>query len=181
MDCGCDYNGFCSDITRTWPMSRKFTASQKLIYEIVLEAQKRCFNLIRNESSSNFNDLYREAAIFIGEKLSDNEILLNPGFSQADYYRIGQYFCPHHVSHHIGIYLHDCHTLDVCTLPIGNNMCFTVEPGIYINDSCQLVKPEYRGLGVRIEDCVTIVNNELCVLSESCPKDPDELEELLEK
>ena len=78
VDCGCDYGGYASDITRTWPMSGRFDAHQKLLYEAVLDIQ---LQLIEKLSGSNaaehqsVDKLYRSMLTILGERLVDLGII----------------------------------------------------------------------------------------------------------
>lgn len=88
-------------------------------------------------------------------------------------------FCPHHVSHYLGMDVHDT-PLITRNVPLVPGMVCTVEPGIYIDADRQDVPDEFRGIGIRIEDDVLISgDNAVEVLTETCIKDPDALEKLI--
>ena len=105
VDAGCDYGGYSSDITRTWPLSGKFNSYQKLIYDAVLDIQTQLITLLKEEAMNlTIDKLYRKMLIALGEKLVDlglvsadvakDEMKLNSAAAE---------FCPHHVSHYLGM------------------------------------------------------------------------------
>ncbi|PSN49591.1 hypothetical protein C0J52_14215 [Blattella germanica] len=87
-------------------------------------------------------------------------------------------FCPHHVSHYLGMDVHDT-ALMSRSVPLEPGMVITIEPGIYVSPMNKLAPPQYHGLGVRIEDDVLITPNGPDVLTASCPKQIDELEKMI--
>lgn len=87
-------------------------------------------------------------------------------------------FCPHHVSHYLGMDVHDTPLISRNT-PVLPGMVFTVEPGIYIAADRKDVPEEFRGLGLRIEDDIYVTpDSEIEVLTEKCVKNRQELENL---
>ncbi|XP_026682927.1 xaa-Pro aminopeptidase 3-like [Diaphorina citri] len=96
---------------------------------------------------------------------------VEPGKSQ-----IGFKFCPHHSSHYLGMDVHDCAAIPR-TIPVAPGMVFTVEPGVYISKDCKETRPEFRGMGIRIEDDILIdKSSNVENLSAMCPKNIDEIE-----
>ena len=85
----------------------------------------------------------------------------------------------HFVSHWIGMDIHDTNAVGHTT-KFEPGMCIAVEPGIYLPDH-QSIKPEYRNIGIRIEDTVLITNNGAQVLTNLCPKDPYQIMELMKE
>lgn len=88
-------------------------------------------------------------------------------------------FCPHHVSHYLGMDVHDTPLIsrNIYLLP---GMVFTVEPGIYIPLTCKDCPEEFRGIGMRIEDDVYVTQkNTIDILTDKCIKDSNELESLI--
>jgi Xaa-Pro aminopeptidase len=154
MDVGAEIGGYAADITRTIPVSGKFTAAQRKIYEIVLHAQRATI-----------------AAIKPGLAWKEMDAAARSVVKLAGYDRFWQ----HSVSHHLGLDVHDAGVMD--TLRAG--MVVTVEPGIYIPVSDTTVAPEYRGIGVRIEDDVCVTSDGREVLSVSIPKEVAEIEKAM--
>jgi Xaa-Pro aminopeptidase len=154
IDAAAHCGGYTSDITRTLPVSGKFTPRQREIYEIVLGAQKAAIAAIKPGATiSSLNSTAREYINTHGKDLKGNSL--------------GKYL-PHGVSHHVGLDVHD--PAGASTLAPG--MVITVEPGIYI--------PE-EGIGIRIEDTVLVTENGAKVMSGALPKEPDEVEKALAK
>lgn len=143
IDSASEYNYYCSDITRTFPVNGKFTQEQKLIYEIVLKANKECIKKIK--PGIKFSDI---------GKLSDK--VLADGMIKAGLLKkkddIKKYSL-HGVGHHIGLDTHDAvphsKTLseDYDTLKPGNVV--TIEPGLYFNSQMKEIPVKFRGMGVR--------------------------------
>jgi Xaa-Pro aminopeptidase len=108
VDIGAEYGGYAADVTRTYPVSGRFSARQREIYQIVLDAQKAA--LSRVKPGVRLRDIHQAAMEVIREKGYD------------------RYFI-HGTSHHIGLHVHD---VGDTTRPLEVNMTLTVEPGIYI-------------------------------------------------
>jgi len=132
IDAAGEYSMYASDITRTLPVSGKFTARQREIYDIVLGAQQAAIDAFRSGKSSlrkdQPNSIYDVAYNYINSHGKD--LHGEP---------LGKYFI-HGLSHYVGLNVHDAGDYNV---PLGPGAVFTIEPGIYI--------PEEK-LGVRIED-----------------------------
>lgn len=86
-------------------------------------------------------------------------------------------YCPHHVSHYLGMDVHD--TAKISTnVHITPGMIITIEPGIYVNRTNSLAPRNFHGLGIRIEDDVLVKENGYLVLSRNCPKEIADIEAL---
>jgi Xaa-Pro aminopeptidase len=155
MDIGAEYHGYAADVTRTIPVSGKFTQEQKRIYEIVLRAQKQAIAAIK--PGVPFRKIHKVASKIIEE---------------AGY---GQYF-NHATSHYVGLDVHDVG--DYGALQVG--MVITVEPGIYIPEGSDLDKA-YWNIGVRIEDDVLVTEDGYKILSDQAPKEIDDIERLMKE
>jgi Xaa-Pro aminopeptidase len=158
MDVGAECAGYAADITRTIPVSGKFTPRQREIYEVVLGAQKAAIAAVKPGvmlSKTAPNSLYKVAYDYINTHGAD--LHGDP---------LGKYFT-HGLGHHVGLDVHDASDL---TLPLEAGMVITIEPGIYI--------PE-ENLGVRIEDMVLVTEHGAKLLSGALPRDPGEIEKLV--
>ena len=160
IDAAGEYSMYASDITRTMPISGKFTARQREIYDIVLGAQKAAIAAFRSGKShltrNKPDSLYDVAYEYINTHGKD---------SHGE--PLGKYFI-HGLSHWVGLNVHDEGDYSV---PLGPGMVFTIEPGIYI--------PEEK-LGVRIEDMFLVDNDgKLVRLSQDLPQSADEIEQLM--
>ena len=160
MDAAGEYSLYASDITRTAPVSGKFTARQREIYEIVLGAQKAAIAAFQ----SGVSHLQRNQANSIHDVAFN---YINTHGKDLHGQPLGKYFF-HGLGHYVGLNVHDPGDYSV---PLGPGMVFTIEPGIYI--------PEEK-IGVRIEDMFYVDNSgKLIRLTESLPQTPDEIEKLM--
>jgi Xaa-Pro aminopeptidase len=109
VDIGAEYSGYAGDVTRTYPVSGKFTQRQKEIYQIVLDAQKAALEQVR--PGATISDVHQAASRHIRSKDHGSNF-------------------PHGTSHHLGLYVHD---VGDTRRPLEPGMVITVEPGIYID------------------------------------------------
>src|SRR5205085_814427 len=167
MDTAAECSEYASDITRTIPVSGKFSARERELYEVVLGAQKAAIAAIKPgarmgttatgskpETEADPGTLTRIATDYINSHGKD-----------LHGQRPGKYFI-HGLGHSVGLEVHD----GPIPGPLEAGMVITVEPGLYI--------PE-EGIGIRIEDVVLVTGNGAKVLSAALPKEPDEIEKAL--
>ncbi|XP_063245058.1 xaa-Pro aminopeptidase 3 isoform X2 [Bacillus rossius redtenbacheri] len=174
MDAGCEYHGYSSDITRTWPVSGRFSPAQRDLYEVVLAVQSDVLRECRHRPS--LDALFRAMCCSLGRYL--REIGLLPRHLSGEELAQAAYkFCPHHVSHYLGMDVHDT-PLIPRSIRLEPGMIITIEPGIYVNKNNAFAPPEFHGLGVRIEDDVLITEDGPVVLTAACPKTVDDVEKL---
>jgi Xaa-Pro aminopeptidase len=168
MDVGAEYGNYASDMTRTLPVSGKFSPRQRAVYEAVLRVEQQAMQLlvpgiILKEYHQEVGKIMTEELIHLG--------LLNPTIvkNQDPEKRAYKKYFMHGTSHHLGL---DTHDYGIADAPLQANMVVTVEPGIYI--------PE-EGFGIRIEDDVVLQEHGNPInLMENIPKDPDEIERLMQ-
>ena len=169
MDVGAAFGNYSSDITRTIPVSGKFTPRQLTVYEAVLRVEKAAMQLLEpgiliKEYHQEVGQIMTNELIKLG--LLDQSIVKNQDPEKPAYKK---YFM-HGTSHHLGLDTHDYGLVDQ---PLQANMVLTVEPGIYI--------PE-EGFGIRIEDDVVTQDHGPPInLTENIPKEPDEIEHLMQQ
>ncbi|XP_076161817.1 xaa-Pro aminopeptidase 3 isoform X2 [Ptiloglossa arizonensis] len=174
MDAGCEYHGYSSDVTRTWPINGTFTQEQKILYNIVLDIQNILINRLKEMPS--LDQLFQDMCFLLGERLQ--EIGLIPKHFSGDKLLSATYsYCPHHVSHYLGMDVHDTGKISR-SIKLQPGMIVTIEPGIYVNPKNQFAIPEFYGLGIRIEDDILITDSGPVILTESCPKGIAEIETL---
>ncbi|CCI00856.1 aminopeptidase P N-terminal domain-containing protein [Microcystis aeruginosa] len=182
IDAGCAYNYYNGDITRTFPVNGKFTPEQKIIYEIVLEAQLKAIEVVKTGNPYN---LFHDTAVrTIVEGLVDLGLLVGDidEIIKEEKYKP---FYMHRTGHWLGLDVHDAGGYKVNeetwqTLQPGHVL--TVEPGIYISPDIKPaegqpeVPEKWRGIGIRIEDdvLVTATGNE--VLTATVPKKVEDIE-----
>jgi Xaa-Pro aminopeptidase len=181
VDAGCEFFGYCSDITRTWPISGKFNDDRhKSLYEMMLEVQTE---LIKETGPGvTLDQLFRIMSTHLVKGLENLGIiktgLANTNSASSD---VALRFCPHHVGHHLGMDVHDVPTVER-NEPLQPGMVITIEPGVYIRnvasqrDLLTKVGKEFIGIGIRIEDDVLVTTDGQSVLSASCPKSIEDIE-----
>jgi Xaa-Pro aminopeptidase len=177
IDAGCEYDYYASDITRTFPVSGKFTSEQRAVYEIVLEAQLAAIE--KTVKGNHWNDPH-DAAVRIITKGLKKIGLLDGTVAKLIRDEAYREFFMHKTGHWIGMDVHD-----VGDYKVGDEWRFlepgmvtTVEPGIYIPAN-RKTPARWRNIGIRIEDDVAVTNNGPDVLSKGLEKDPDEIERLM--
>ncbi|KIJ32357.1 hypothetical protein M422DRAFT_213900 [Sphaerobolus stellatus SS14] len=173
IDAGCEYNGYTSDITRTYPTfpSGRFTTAQAEIYNAVLVALKHCTALCRETSKMSMYDLHVESCKILARELNKLGFNLREGNAGPGNAEVERILYPHFLSHPIGIDLHEAYgnrSSAYSSLQAG--MVITVEPGIYVPPS-SLFPSQYHNIGVRIEDDVLIGKHDPVVLSVNAPKE----------
>ncbi|MDH4199078.1 MAG: aminopeptidase P family protein [Spirochaetia bacterium] len=191
MDAGCEYMGYASDVTRTFPANGKFSESQKEIYKIVLEAQKNAIGLC--QIGNTFEDIHNKAVHTVVSGLwnlglfkeipdaNDNKERIQPlsieEVIEKKYFRI---FYMHYTSHFLGLDVHDVgkYYIDGKSRLLQSGMVFTVEPGIYLSEDYDFIPEKYRGIGIRIEDDILITENGHEILTKGIPKEIKEIEEI---
>jgi Xaa-Pro aminopeptidase len=160
IDAGCEFQGYASDLTRTFPVGGKFSDTQKAVYELVLAAQLACIDAVRPGRS--FHDYHQVAERVLAQGLIDLKLCegsLDAVLESGAY----KQFYMHRAGHWLGLDVHDVGLYRVGgeskTLEPG--MVLTVEPGCYIRPADK-VPEEFWDIGVRIEDdvLVTVDGNE---------------------
>jgi Xaa-Pro aminopeptidase len=156
MDTAAECDDYASDVTRTIPVSGKFTARQREVYEVVLGAQKAAIAAVKpgarvGGDENSLTKIVKDYMDAHGKDLHGQPL--------------SKYFI-HGLGHPVGIQVHDPQAGG----PLEAGMVLTIEPGIYI--------PE-ENLGIRIEDVVLVTDNGARVMSAALPKEPDEIEKAM--
>jgi Xaa-Pro aminopeptidase len=179
IDAGCEWQGYASDITRTFPVSGQFSIQQKQLYQLVLDAQLAAFEVIKpNNTIKHASDA---AIAVITQGLIDLNILkgeLADNIEQQTY----RAFYMHGLSHWLGLDVHDVgnYKIDGQDRPLKPGMVLTVEPGIYIAPDAD-VESKWRGIGIRIEDNLLITPTGHENLTVAAPKTISDIETLMIK
>lgn len=164
MDLGAEFHGYTADITRTIPVSGRFSPEQKAIYELVLKAQEEAMKITRPGTPLSL--------------LTDTcRAVINRGLVQLGIIKPNEkhlYF-PHGVSHHIGLAVHDRGNAIM-----EENNTITIEPGIYIPDNAACDK-KWWGIAVRIEDDYLITKDGYEHLSKIAPRTVKEIEDMMKQ
>lgn len=178
IDAGAEYNYFTGDITRTFPVNGKFTEPQAEVYEGVLKIQKQIIDAVK--PGLVFKDMHDMASSLLTDLMLDLGFLSGRKDDLIAANRHRKYY-PHGVGHWLGMDVHDAglyyHKGE--PRPLEPNMCFTVEPGLYIPADDESVPKEYRGIGIRIEDNIRVTSSGCEVMTSSVPKEIADLEKVI--
>ncbi len=171
--CACDY--YNADITRTFPVSGKFTTEQKIIYDLVLQAQLQAISQVY--PGNPYSKIHETAVRVLVEGLMDLKLLVGDieEIIKEEKYKP---FYMHRTGHWLGLDVHDVGVYQYGENPqlLQAGQVLTVEPGIYISPYIKPVEgqpevPEkWRGIGVRIEDDVLVTVDSHEVLTAGVPK-----------
>lgn len=179
VDAGVEVDSlYTADITRTFPTNGKFTDFQKTLYQAVLDSQQAGFEAAK--IGATYSDIHHACMRVIAERLHEWGLL--PVSVEESLSPEGQ----HHrrwlacgVAHHLGLDVHDCAQARFEAYqgaPLREGMIFTIEPGLYFREDDLLIPPEYRGIGIRIEDDVLMTADGPEWISAGIPKEIDEVE-----
>ena len=157
IDVGAEFAGYSSDLTRTYPVSGRFTPRQKQIYNVVLAAQEAALKQVRPGVKFDTSGPIHQAAL---QTIDSHGRDLQGG-------SLGRYFI-HGTGHHLGLDVHD--PVSARGRPLEAGMVITIEPGIYI--------PEEE-LGIRIEDDVLVTEDGYQLLSQGLPRKAEEIERMM--
>jgi Xaa-Pro aminopeptidase len=183
IDAGVEMESFyTADITRTLPVNGIFSPSQRALYMLVYEAQLAGFAAVK--PGALFSDINKACQAVLAQGLADMGVLtVSAEESLRPEVGLHRRWTLHGVSHHLGLDVHDCAQarkemyLDA---PLREGMVLTVEPGLYIQPDDELFAPEYRGIGIRIEDDVVVTADGYLNLSENIPRHPDDIEKWMQ-
>jgi len=174
IDAGCEYQGYASDITRTFPVSGQFTGPQKAVYEVVLAAQLACLDAVR--PGADFHDYHKTAERVLAQGYIDiglcrgslDEVLDTGAYKQ---------FYMHRAGHWLGMDVHDAGLYQVkgASQKLVPGMVLTVEPGTYIRPADN-VPDDFWDIGIRIEDDVLVTATGIENLTLGAPKSVAEVE-----
>jgi Xaa-Pro aminopeptidase len=174
IDAGCEYQGYASDITRTFPVNGRFSGPQKAVYEVVLAAQLACLDAVR--PGVEFHDYHKVAERVLAQGFIDlglckgtlDEVLDSGAYKQ---------FYMHRAGHWLGMDVHDAGLYQVkgASQRLAPGMVLTVEPGAYIRPADN-VPEAFWNIGVRIEDDVLVTADGLENLTIDAPKSVADVE-----
>lgn len=180
VDAGAEYKGYASDITRTFPISGRYSQAQREIYDLVLKTQVSCVEMVRpgtthEQLKQHSNEMLTEGMVELGLlKGKPADLIKEEKYKQ---------FYMHGLGHMLGIDVHDVgvYYKDKQSRALEPGVVMTVEPGIYIAPDTKDIPEKYLGIGVRIEDDVLCTSNGPRVLTTKVPKDAEEIEALMAK
>ncbi len=178
IDAGAEYQGYASDITRTFPVDGRFTPPQRALYELVLSAQEAAIAAVRPGAS--WIAPHRAAvrvltAGLVRLGLLEGSVERN---LRAESYRR---FYMHKTGHWLGLDVHDVgdYKVDGDWRVLEPGMVLTIEPGLYVAADDESVAPQWRGIGIRIEDDVLVTARGAEVLTKALPKDVEAVEAMV--
>jgi Xaa-Pro aminopeptidase len=169
---------YTADVTRTLPVSGRFSPQQRRLYELVYRAQDAAIAAVRPGVA--FLDPHRAAMKVLAEGLAEMGILpVSAEEALSEERQLYRRYTLHGTSHMLGLDVHDCaHAREEeyrgGTLTAGHVL--TIEPGLYFQPDDLTVPEELRGIGIRIEDDVVVTEDGCRVLSEALPRHPDDIE-----
>ncbi|PIC55154.1 hypothetical protein B9Z55_000548 [Caenorhabditis nigoni] len=175
VDAGCDLNGYVSDITRCFPISGHWSDAQLSLYEALLYVHEQLLTYAHNMEKVRLSALFRRMNELLAASFS--ELGLIKSTDPKEMIHLAEKLCPHHVSHYLGMDVHDCATVSR-DVDLPANVSFTIEPGCYVPMDWPV--KEFRGIGYRIEDDVaTSSSGGIELLTAAVPRDPLEIQRLM--
>ncbi|MBI1733004.1 MAG: Xaa-Pro aminopeptidase [Gammaproteobacteria bacterium] len=177
IDAGAEYDGYASDITRTFPVNGAYSEAQRRIYELVLSAQAAAIAAVR--PGNHWNDPHDAAIRVLTEGLVELGILKGRVRSLIKEQAYLQYYM-HRTGHWLGMDVHDVgdYKLDGEWRVLGPGMVLTVEPGLYLQPRRGLAK-KWWNIGIRIEDDVLVTADGRDVITRDAPKAIDDIESIM--
>ncbi|MGH8278072.1 MAG: Xaa-Pro aminopeptidase [Gammaproteobacteria bacterium] len=180
IDAACEYRGYAADITRSFPVNRRFSAEQRAIYTLVLKAQAAA--VVKMRAGRNWNEPHLAAVRVLTAGLVKLGLLKGAvaGLVRDEAYKK---FYMHRTGHWLGLDVHDVGDYKVGDQwrELEPGMVMTAEPGLYIPAGIKGVPKRWWNIGVRIEDDVLVTRGEPEVLTAALVKEPDAIEALMQQ
>jgi Xaa-Pro aminopeptidase len=178
IDAGAECDHYAADITRTFPVSGKFNEAQRALYQLVLDAQYAAIEQIKpglpwNKAHDASVETLTRGLIKLGLlKGRASKLIKDEKYKQ---------FYMHRIGHWLGMDVHDVGDYKVNDewRLLEPGMVLTIEPGLYIPADCENVDPQWRSIGIRIEDDVLVTNDGCEILTSGVPKTVAEIENLM--
>jgi Xaa-Pro aminopeptidase len=175
IDAGCEYQHYASDITRTFPVSGKFSREQQALYELVLASQLAAIAQVK--PGNHWNAPHEAVVDVLTQGLVDLGLLSGEvrELKEKEAYRR---FFMHRTGHWLGMDVHDVgdYKVDGEWRVLEPGMVMTVEPGLYVAPDDDTVAEKWRAIGIRIEDDVLVTRSACEVLTTEAPKTVAEVE-----
>ncbi len=177
IDAGAEYDYYASDITRTFPVNGRFTARQRDLYAVVLQAQKDAIAAVM--PGNPWNKPHQAAVKTLSRGLLDLGILKG-SLEQVLEEKAYQQYYMHMTGHWLGLDVHDVgdYQVDDLWIELEKDMVLTIEPAVYIGEHTD-APAEWRGLGIRIEDDIYVTNKGPQILSSALVKEMDDIEHFM--
>ena len=178
VDAGCEWGLYASDITRTYPINGKFSAEQRAVYDVVLEAHNKACEAI--QIGANCTDPQKASELSLSQGLKDLG-LLTQSMDEIMDKQLFREFYYHKIGHWLGLDVHDdCpYSIGEKEVTFQKNMVMTIEPGIYVNQTAN-VDDKWKGIGIRIENDILATDAGYENLTSLVPSNADEIEGLMQ-
>jgi Xaa-Pro aminopeptidase len=176
IDAGCEVDGYTADVTRTFPVGTRFSDPQRRFYQAVLETQQAAIEMVR--PGATLDQIHEAVVARLTGHLVQLGILTGEPAKLVEEGAFKPYYM-HRTSHWLGLDVHDVgfYSENGAARPLAPGMVLTIEPGLYVGDGAAS-PPEYRGLGVRIEDDILVTATGYENLTSTTPKSVADIEAL---
>ncbi|SSD60098.1 probable Intermediate cleaving peptidase 55 [Saccharomycodes ludwigii] len=160
--------GYCSDISRSWPVNGEFSGPQRDLYEAVLNVQRKCITLCKANLGYSIQDIHDQSVNYMVEELK------NVGIDNSRSQVTSLY--NHLIGHNLGL---DVHDVPECSIykPIEPGQVITIEPGIYVPQDDRYPK-WFQNIGIRIEDDVAVEKDSYTILTVEAAKEVKDIENI---
>jgi Xaa-Pro aminopeptidase len=183
IDAGAEHDFYAADVTRTFPVSGRFTPAQRRLYDAVLAAQLEAIAMVK--PGATLEGIHETTVRSLTGAMLELGLLSAVSADEAITKQLYKKFYPHRTSHWLGMDVHDVGryfvegpTGEAVPVALAPGQVLTIEPGLYVPAGAG-APPEYEGQGVRIEDDVLVTGTGHDVLTAAIPKDAGELERIL--
>jgi Xaa-Pro aminopeptidase len=187
IDAGCEFDSYASDITRTYPVNGRFSAPQKLLYQLVLAAQSAALAAVR--PGQRYSAIHDAATAVLAQGMLDLGLLDKATIGSAENAiaeRAHLQFYMHGTGHWLGLDVHDVGAYrdtkaeDKPSRQLQPGMVLTVEPGIYVRPGPG-VPEQFWNIGIRIEDDLLVTPDGASILSEAAPRQIADIEQTMRR
>lgn len=179
IDAGAECDHYAADITRTFPVSGRFTEPQRLLYQLVLDAQLAAMEEIKpgkpwHNSHDASVEVLTKGLVALGLLVGKVKALIKQEKFKE--------FYMHRIGHWLGMDVHDVgdYKVEQKWRLLEPGMVLTIEPGLYIPPDCRTVEEKWRGIGIRVEDDLLVTEHGYEVLTAGVPKTIEEIETLMQ-
>lgn len=178
IDAGCELDYYASDITRTFPSNGRFSESQRVLYQLVLDAQ---YAAIKATKPGNHWNQPHEAAVQVLVEGLVELGLLDGSVDELIESQAYRKFYMHKTGHWLGMDVHDVgeYRVDGEWRTLQPGMVLTIEPGLYVAPDDDSVDEKWRGIGIRIEDDVVVTEDGCDILTKDVVKEIEDIEALM--
>ncbi len=180
IDAGGECEHYAADITRTFPISGKFSVAQKQLYQLVLDVQLAAIEQIK--PGIVWNDIHQLSIRMMTTGLIKLGLLKGDRDSLIEDEKYKEFYM-HRLGHWLGMDVHDVgdYKIEEEWRVLEKGMVLTIEPGVYVQPDCETVVAKWRGIGIRIEDDILVTQHGYEVLSVDVPKTIEEIETLMQE